>query len=105
MGKDGRLKLHNKLVGLVGPKVRVYYQPPDGIQLSYPCVIYEFSGITTDWADNLAYKKVRNYSITVITQDPDDELPEKIYEAFSGASYDQTLLNDNLYHHIITVYI
>lgn len=105
MGKDVRLRLHSKLVNLVDSKARVYFQPPDSVKLSYPCVIYEFSGVAPVWADDIPYVKTSNYSITVITQDPDSELPEKIYEAFPGASYDQTLVNDNLYHHIITVYI
>ena len=34
---------------------KVYYQPPENLKLTYPCIIYETSDILSNFADNNPY--------------------------------------------------
>ena len=36
-----RLALHNELVSILGDSKRVYYSPPNGSNIKYPCIIYK----------------------------------------------------------------
>lgn len=58
----------------------VYYQPPDDIQMSYPCIVYERGGEDVDYANNLRYKALNNYSITLMDYDADSEFVSGIAE-------------------------
>lgn len=50
----------------------VYFQPPTGKMLEYPCIIYNLDGMDVRHADNGPYQLYDEYSITYITRDPDD---------------------------------
>ena len=81
----------------------VYFQPPTGYQLKYPCIIYEFKGIEKRNADNLGYMVYGIYDILYITRDPDDDT--KISIAMlpmcrMGTTYEK----DNLYHYSYKIY-
>ena len=104
MTKEDRLKLHQELVDVVNGDAKIYFQPPSGQNLSYPCVIYERSGLQVTNADDSKYLKQSIWNLTVITKDPDSELPDKIFSYFLHSSYDQVFVNDHLYHHVMTIY-
>lgn len=104
MTKADRLDLHQELLDVVDGKAKIYFQPPSGQNLSYPCVIYESSGLQVTNADDDKYLKHSIWNVTVITKDPDSELPEKIFSSFLHSSYDQVFVNDHLYHHVMTIY-
>ena len=38
-------------------KKSVYYQPPEFMQLAYPCIVYSGNGGDTAFADNVPYIK------------------------------------------------
>lgn len=81
----------------------VYFQPPTGYKLKYPCIIYEFNGIERRPADNLGYVVYGAYSILYITRDPDDEIKMAIAElpmCSMGSVYER----DNLYHYSYRIY-
>jgi hypothetical protein len=95
-----RLQLHQLLESFVA---NVYFQPPTNIQLKYPCIIYKRDYANTKFADDVSYDHVIRYAITVIDQDPDSEIPEKV------ASLPMSLFNrfytvDNLNHDVYSVY-
>ena len=54
----------------------VYFQPPPNTEMHYPCIRFERSRGETQFADNLPYRFVQQYSITVIDEDPNSELRE-----------------------------
>ena len=70
-----RLKLHQLLETFTE---NVYFQPPTNIQLKYPCIIYKRDFADTKFADDNPYNHKLRYAITIIDQNPDSEIPEKV---------------------------
>lgn len=56
----------------------VYFQPPDNLQIQYPCIVYQRYIATTEFADNIPYKYNQRYQVTVIDRDPDSDIPNKV---------------------------
>lgn len=81
----------------------VYFQPPTGTKLTYPCLIYELSDIAKENADNRPYILTDGYSITYISKNPDDENYRKL-AALPGCYFDRSFRSDNLVHWIYTIY-
>lgn len=81
----------------------VYFQPPDNMKISYPCVVYELEGFWGKNADNRNYHRRRYYHMIYITRNPDDPVIEKLEDlpaCAMGRPYD----NDNLHHYPYTIY-
>lgn len=97
-----RTDLHTLLVSLLG-STNVYFQPPESIQLSYPCIIYRRSKIEADHADNKPYNLRDKYTITVMDPDPDSALPNAI-AALETAYHDRFYTFNNLNHNVFTIY-
>lgn len=81
----------------------VYYQPPESLSLSYPCIIYEKEDINTDYADDKTYSKTSEYLLTVIGMDPDTNIPERLLE-MPYCTFDRRFIQDNLYHDVLRLY-
>lgn len=81
----------------------VYFQPPTGFLMKYPCIVYDFARFDTDYAGNLPYRLKKAYNITVIDKDPDSLIPQRIAE-LPVCSFDRTFKSDNLYHTVFTIY-
>lgn len=99
---DKRLELHEKLVDILGEK-NVYFQPPENIKLSYPCIIYELDDFNFKYANNEKYHKAMRYSIKVITKSPDTVILNKLL-SLPYTSFDRYYTNDNLNHYILEIY-
>lgn len=97
-----RLTLQSALEEFLGSK-NVYFQPPDTIKLKYPCIIYERSRIQKIPADNIAYLKNKEYSLTIIHKDADSTLPDDILDRFKLIDFDRSYKADNLYHDVYTI--
>lgn len=97
-----RETLQTLLEGLLG-SCNVYYQPPESVKLSYPCFVYERSGIRTDSANNKIYRKHNRYTVTYIDEDPDSEIPDKLLE-LGYCEFDTHFEADNLNHDVFTLY-
>lgn len=98
-----RLELHEELCDILGSR-NVYFQPPESIKLNYPCIIYSKSGIYANNANDNTYKKVNQYSLTVIDQDPDTDIPDKIIDHFNMCSFDREYTSDYLNHYVLNLY-
>lgn len=99
---DRRLKLHEILVEKLGSR-NVYFQPPASLKLKYPCIVYSRSGSKNIPADNLSYIHKKRYEVTVIDEDPDSEIPDRI-EQLPRCSFDRWYTADNLNHYVFTLY-
>lgn len=99
-----RLDLRDKLRDLVGSK-NVYFQPPEGTRLSYPCIIYHLSGRKSKYANDDRYKNEIAYDIQIIDEDPDSLLPERLENAFTYASFSRFFVVDNLNHWAYRIYL
>lgn len=98
-----RLNLHEELCDILGNK-RAYFQPPASVKMSYPCIRYSLGGVNSFKADDHNYKNTKRYEITVIDQDPDSDIYEKILEHFPMCSLERTYTADNLNHWVLTLY-
>lgn len=99
---DRRLELHDELLSIF--ENNVYYQPPESIKLSYPCLLYSLSGGQNTRADNTSYLFTRRYELIYITRDSEHNFIEIMLKHFKHISYDRRYVSDNLYHDTFTLY-
>ena len=97
-----RLELHEQLCTLLGAR-NVYFQPPNGLQMTYPCIVYDRTKIRTQFASGRPYLHQKQYTVTAIGQDPDSALPDRIAE-MPTCKHDRAFKADNLYHDVFTIY-
>jgi hypothetical protein len=81
----------------------VYFQPPDNLQLEYPCIVYQRDFASTQFADGKPYRNTTRYAITVIDRDPDSEIPGKV-AAMPLSSFNRFFTADQLNHDVYVVY-
>lgn len=96
-----RLDLDTLLKEALGSD-NVYFQPPPGFMLSYPCIIYNRSDIHADHADNRPYKLENEYTVTVIDANPDSEIPMKLAQ-FPKSEFDRNFRSGNLNHDVFRI--
>lgn len=99
MGRD-RKKLQ-KILEEFCPNV--YFQPPENIQLQYPCIIYNRSSGDTQFGDNKPYIFEQRYQVTVIDRDPSSEIPKKV-AMLPLCVMDRHYTMDNLNHDLFNLY-
>lgn len=64
-----RVLMGQKLRDLLGPTIKVYFQPPSGLELDVPCCVYTFEDQTTRPADNDSkYLCFETYNIKLIVK-------------------------------------
>ena len=98
-----REELQTVLESVLGTR-EVYFQPPESFKLKYPCIIYELSRIRNRKANNTIYLRNRQYTVTIIDEDCDTELPDKLCDKLEYCQFDRRFITDNLYHDVFTVY-
>lgn len=97
-----RLTLHEELVNILGSRY-VYFQPPESIKLTYPCIIYERYDIDNIFADDDVYLNPRQYRVTVIDKNPDSEIVDRM-SLFKTARFIRHSVVDNLNHDTFNIY-
>lgn len=95
-----RLELHDLLLTFTE---NVYFQPPENVQIKYPCIIYKREFADTKFADDKLYSHVKRYMITIIDQDPDSEIPNLV-AAMPMSLFNRFFTADNLNHDVYHVY-
>ena len=99
-----RLELQAVLLGIMPEQHKnVYFQPPSGKEMSYPCIVYERSTIQSEHADNFPYLNTKRYEVTVIDRTPDSEIPDKVM-MLPLCSHDRFFAVDNLNHDVFTLF-
>lgn len=97
-----RVALQTLFEEILGSR-NVYYQPPESVKLSYPCIVYEKNGTRITRANNKSYLKQNRYTVTYIDEDPDSEIPDKLLE-LNYCGFDTRFTADNLNHDVFTLY-
>jgi hypothetical protein len=97
-----RLELQTLLEGLLGNS-RVYFQRPPNNQMTYDAIIYKLDDVKTKFADNRPYSRAKRYQVTVISRDPDTDIPDKIGQ-LPKCDFERSMTVDNLYHYIYNLY-
>ncbi len=97
-----RQQLQDLLKTILGNS-NVYFQPPANVQMVYPCIVYQRSVATSQYADNFPYRHTKRYQVTVIDRDPDSEIPDKI-AALQLCEHAQYFVSENLHHDVFNVF-
>ncbi len=100
--EDKRIGLHNVLCDILGSK-NAYFQPPESVKMIYPAIVYSREDIEKINADDGAYLLKHRYSLTLIDEDPDSPLVDKIL-ALPTCSFDRHYTKDNLNYDVFTLY-
>ena len=92
-----------KLLESILDSRNVYYQPPNNLDMKYPAIVYEREDIKNGFANNKVYTQGTVYSVTVIDEDPDSEIVEKVSK-LPRCRFDRHYTADNLNHDIFTLF-
>ena len=76
-----RLDFSEELRAVLGSD-NVYFNPPEGFKLKYPCIIYEIDDIMSLKANDRNYHNYVAYSVMVIDTDPDSKIYESLMNHF-----------------------
>lgn len=99
---NSRIKLHEELKTLIGSSY-VYFQPPESVKMTYPCIVYGLDNIDVKHANDKTYLNTKRYNITVIDKNPDSIIPDKLL-LLPMCSFDRFYTADNLNHWVFTLY-
>lgn len=97
-----RLELQTLLQNLLGSN-NVYFQPPQNVQMNFPCIVYTRDFARTEFADNKPYRHKKRYQVTHIGQDPDSPIPDKLAEV-PMSTFERHFTNENLHHDVYTIF-
>lgn len=97
-----RPQLQSILEGLVDGG-HVYFQPPANVQMEYPCIVYQRDLRRTQFASNLPYRSTKRYQVTVISQDADDPICEKV-ASLPLSAFNRYFAVDNLHHDVYDIF-
>ena len=98
-----RLKLQTLLTELLAGDGKAYFQPPETVRMTYPAITYVRDSSYTEFADNGPYRRVKRWTVTHISRDPDDRTPDKI-EALPLCEHNRFFVAENLNHNVFTLY-
>ena len=81
----------------------VYFQAPPNLQMTYPCIRYNLDEEFVEHADNFPYQRKKRYKVTVLDNDPDSTIAEKV-AVLSTASFERTYAANGLNHFVYNLY-
>ena len=97
-----RVELGKLLKEILGSD-NVYFQPPENLKMSYPCIRYRVERGDTLYDDNVPYRFVRQYELVFIGKDPDSEIIDKL-ATLPKCRFDRHYTADTLNHYIYHIY-
>lgn len=104
---DRRLMLDEELREILQETlgyVNIYFQPTEETRMKYDAIIYKQNSFAVRYANNRSYNIRDEYQVTVISRDPESEIPRKIQERFEMCAPGRKFVSDNLYHFPFTIF-
>ena len=98
-------ELRDKLY-LVHNTENVYYDPPTGITMEFPCFRFELNNYDIRRADNRAYTQKARWAVTYITRDIEEveDVAKEMLDIFQYCNFDTSYRADNLQHAVFNLY-
>ena len=97
-------QLRDVLQEIMGPNNKVFYQPPENLKLSYPCIVFERTTALINYADNNSYIKTKRYTVTLITKSADnDQYIDQLLD-LPMCTFDREFKTDGLVHDVFNIY-
>ena len=107
MGKP-RSGLTSELQSIIGfrsdGKTNLYFDPPEGTKLNYPCIVYKLAKGETLFASNKPYIFTRAYDVTYMTKDANDPNVDKIAYGMPMCELTTSFVTENMHHHQYRIY-
>lgn len=97
-----RLALSDFLHKISGVK-GVYYSPPTGTEMEYPCIKYDLEDLWALHADNIPYLTKLQWTVTVIDEDPDSKIANVFFN-LRQCKFDRKFSSEDLNHFVFTLY-
>ena len=97
-----RVELQSMLEKMLGSR-NVYFQPPTGTQLRYPCFVYHQDDVNDTYANDRTYRRLYRYSLTYITKNPEDPMQDYIND-LPYCRFNRSFTSDNLNHFVYSIY-
>lgn len=91
------------LLEVIAGSAKVYFQPPDSVQMQYPCIVYQRDTGITEFAGNKPYIHTKRYQVIVLDRNPDSEMPGKI-AMLPMCERDRFFAADGLNHDVFNLY-
>lgn len=93
--------LQEVLTDLLG--IDGWYQPPETVEMEYPCFVFQLDKAAANYADNSIYQYMKRYKVTVIDREPDSVIPDKML-SLPYCSFDRFYTASNLNHWVYILY-
>lgn len=97
-----RIELQKLLQSCAGTG-KVYFQPPESVRMTYPCIIYTLDRDKPKFADNKIFHNLNRYTVTVVDKDPEGIIKDRVRE-LKYCSFERSFRADNLNHFVFTIY-
>lgn len=99
-----RLALQDILETIMDGRGPVYFQPPNGAKITYPCIIYNIGGGDSMYADNNNYHFTYQWEIKYLDTKPINDVVKKIMDEFQMVRFNRRYVNDHINHDVIILY-
>ena len=83
------------------PDDHIYFEPPENTKIKYPALIYELSTMPTKFADNNPYNVKHAYTVTFVTDNPDNEYIDILANLMK---FDRPFVSNGMYHYVYSIY-
>lgn len=96
-------QLYDVLEEIMRP-YKVYYQPPENLKISYPCIVFENSNALTQYADNKPYTATKRYSVTLMSKTADNDLYKDKLLMLPMCTFDREFKTDGVVNTVFNMY-
>lgn len=102
MADYNRMPFHRKLAETLGSD-HVYFEPPEGLKIQYPCIVYIQKPGLLRHANNTPYNYRHNYQVTYMTKVADDDTVLDLVMT-PMTRFVRNFTADNLHHYVFEMF-
>lgn len=92
------------LQGVLGKDGKVYYQPPENLKLTYPCIVFSRSNALIRHGDNRPYQVIKRYMVNLITKNADNDVYIDRLLELPMCRYDRQMIVNGLIHDYFEIF-
>lgn len=81
----------------------LYFQPPTGTSMEFPCIVYSRQKIDQKKADNIKYKTDVIYKVIIIDRDPDSAIVNAVAQ-LPNTTHTGFYTKNNFNYDVFTMY-
>jgi hypothetical protein len=98
-----RRPLFQQVLEALSPGLKVYFQPPESLKMTYPCIVYSDDPGDTTFANNRPYTYEQQYEVQLISREPQPALFHKL-ASLPKSTHARSFVADNLNHSVFSIY-